>query len=120
MKHELYLDKESGIIFFRARGIFNYEDGVEAVEKMENLVKGLEDVRALIDTREMPPKLEKDVRRLMQDLPKRFRISRMAMIVTNPALRMISKIVVATMGKDFKAGFFKTEEESLEWLKQEK
>lgn len=117
MKHEFYFDEEKNIVVFRTKGGFNYEEGVEAVEMLEKMVKGKEDIRVLCDTRDFPAKLDKSVRRLMEDLPKRFKISKMAMIATNPAVRMIGKIVVATMGKDFSAGFFKTEEEALHWLK---
>ena len=120
MKHELYFDEEKNIIIFRTRGAFSYEDGVEAVEKLEKIVKGKENNLVLCDTTDFPAKLDKSVRRLQQDLPKRMKISKMAVIATNPAVRMIGRIVVATMGKGFSAGFFKTEEEALTWLKGEK
>ncbi len=120
MKHELYYDEEKNIIVFRTRGAFSYEDGVEAVEKLENIVKGKENNLVLCDTTDFPAKLDKSVRRLQQDLPKRMKISKMAVIATNPAVRMIGRVVVATMGKGFSAGFFKNEEEALAWLKEKK
>jgi hypothetical protein len=117
VKHELYYDDEKQIVVFRTRGAFTYEEGVEAVDMLEKIVKGKENVHVLCDTTDFPAKLDKSVRRLQEDLPKRMKISRMAVIATNPAVRMIGRIVVATMGKGFTAGFFKTEDEALRWLK---
>ncbi|MBN2379312.1 STAS/SEC14 domain-containing protein [candidate division WOR-3 bacterium] len=119
MKHELYFDAENRIVVFRTKGVFNYEEGVEAVEMLAKIVKGKENVLVLCDVSDFPGKLDRDVRRLQKDLPKRFNISKMAMVVTNPAIRMICKIVVATMGTDFSAGFFKTEQEAVGWLRGE-
>ena len=117
MKHELYFDEENQIVVFRTKGAVNYEEGVEAVEILKKMVEGRENVLVLCDVSDFPPKLDRSVRKLQKDLPKRFNISKMAMIATNPAVRMIGKIVAATMGKDFKAGIFKTEEDALAWLK---
>lgn len=119
VKHELYFDEKKHIIVFRTRGEFSYEDGVEAVERLEKIVEGKENNQVLCDITDFPAKLDKSVRRLQQDLPQRMRISKMAVIATNPAVRMIGRVVDATMGKGFSAGFFKNEEEALAWLRGE-
>lgn len=117
MKHELYLDEEKQIIRFRTRGEFSYEDGVEAVERLEKIVKDKENNLVLCKTTDFPTKPDKSLRRLQQYLPGRMRISKMAVIAANPAVRMIGRIKVATMGKGFSAGFLKNEEEALVWLR---
>jgi hypothetical protein len=46
-------------------------------------------------------------------------MQKFAMIVTNPAIWIIGKIVITTMRNARGSAFFRTEEEALHWLKGE-
>jgi hypothetical protein len=120
VKHELFFDEEKNVIVLRVKGSFNIQDAIETTDKMDELGKNKKRILVLADLREAPPNLDKDVRQLMKDLSKRMKMEKFAMIVTNPAVRIIGKIVIATMGNAKGSAFFKTEEEALQWLKGEK
>ncbi|MBN2379294.1 STAS/SEC14 domain-containing protein [candidate division WOR-3 bacterium] len=117
MKHELYFDEENDLIVLRIKGPFNLQDAMETTDKMDELGKNKRTILVMADLREAPPYLDKDVRKLMKDLSMRMKMEKFAMIVTNPAVRIIGKIVIATMGNAKGSAFFKTESEALAWLK---
>ncbi|NLI97718.1 STAS/SEC14 domain-containing protein [bacterium] len=117
MKHEISFDERNDIIVMRVKGEFNLQDAMETVDKMDELGKDKKTILVMADMREAAPKLDKDVRKLMQDLSKRMKMQKFAMIVTNPAIRIVGKIVIATMRNARGSAFFRTEEEAIHWLK---
>jgi len=120
MKHEVYLDREKNIIILRIKGHYSLQDAMETAYKMDELGKNKKTILVLADMREAQNKLDKDVRVYMKELSKRMKMEKFAMIVTNPAVRIVGKIVIATMRNAKGSAFFKTEEEAIHWLKGEK
>lgn len=120
MKHELHSDEEKQVILMRIRGEFTLEEAIESIKKKEALTKDKDSILVLTDMREAPPMLDREVRESTKDISKKLNITKTAMVITNPAVRIASKIVVSAMESADKSGFFKTEEEALEWLRDGK
>ena len=120
MKHKVYYDEENKVLVLRVIGEYTIEDAEETTKVMEKITdeKGVQSF--LADLTQTPPKLDKKVRQLMREQSERYNLGKMALVITNPAVRMIGKIVISTMGSGDSTGFFKTEEEALAWLKGEK
>jgi hypothetical protein len=119
MKHELYYDGEKQVIVLRIKGEFKIDEARETLRMMEDLTGGMDSILVLTDMSEAPARLDRDVRELMKDITKKINIAKTALVMTNPAVRMVSKIVVSAMGNSDNSGFFKTEEEAMAWLKGE-
>ena len=117
MKHETKFDPQTGIMYMKIKGSYTIEEAIETEKFMKTQTKDRDSYMLLADLREAPASLDKEVRRRLQGEIADQELEKVAMIVTNPGVRMIGKIVIATMGKSKNTRFFKTEEEALAWLK---
>jgi len=117
MKHKVYYDEENKVMVLRVIGEYTLEDAEETTRVMEKITeeKGIQSLMA--DLTQTPPKLDKKVREMMREQAERYDLGKMALVITNPAVRMIGKIVISTMGSGDTTRFFKTDEEALAWLK---
>ncbi len=119
MKHEQYFDEENKVVVLRIKEEFNLEEAAETVKKMEQLTKCKESILVLTGITSAPPKLDREVREVLKNLPQEMNITKTALILTNPAVRMASRIIVSAMGNSDNANFFKTEKEALRWPRGE-
>jgi len=118
-RHEIAFDKKERILTVRVEDAFTMEEAIELENKMNEIVPGDDKYKLLIDVRKSSAKLDKDIRRRLQGQMADERIANVAVLVSNPAVRMIGKVIIAAMGKSADTRFFSTDEEALLWLKGE-
>lgn len=116
MKHEIVFDSEKRILTVRVDEVFTLEETIELENKMTDLVPGEENFRLLIDMLKSTAKLDKQIRNRLQEQMSDERISNIAVLVANPAVRMVGKVIIAAMGKSADTKFFSSNEDALAWL----
>lgn len=119
MRHEVAFDNLDRILTVRVEEAFTLEEAIELEHKMNELVPGEDGFKLLIDMRRSSPKLDKEIRKRLQGQMSDERIASIAVLVSDPAVRMISKVIIASMGKAADTRFFTADEEALHWLKQD-
>ncbi|MBD3284761.1 hypothetical protein GF359_00330 [candidate division WOR-3 bacterium] len=119
MRHELSFDPQTRIMTIVVKGAYNLEETIKTETYMKSRTTDLDSYFLLADLREASASLDKEVRKRLQNQMSEENLERVAMVVTNPAVRMIGKVVIATMGKSGNTRFFKTTEEGLAWLKDD-
>jgi hypothetical protein len=117
MEHEVWFDESNEVMHIKVVGDFTVEDVTESTRQMEQIMADKGNCPLIVDLRDAPPTLDKDVRRILKEQADQQEVAKTAMIVTNPAVRMMGKVVTSAMGRGKTTGFFKTPEDALVWLK---
>jgi hypothetical protein len=73
----------------------------------------------MVNLTQAPPRLSKDVRKYLEVENKDRKLKKQAFIVTNPAVRMIAKIMVSAQKNIGSVKFFKAEKQAVKWLRGE-
>ncbi|NLI97725.1 STAS/SEC14 domain-containing protein [bacterium] len=120
MKHKLYYDEENKVLVLEIAGEYTYEDAKETVQITRDSYEEKSPYPLLVDLTNTSNNIGRDARKYLQDEVGRLGISRMALVVSNPVIRMTAKILASASGKTNESGFFKTRDEALAWLKGEK
>jgi len=120
VKHKLYYDEQNKILVLDILGEYTFKDAQETIQLTRVSYENKSPYPLLVDLEKATTNIGRDARRFLQDEAGKLGISQMAMVVTNPMIRMTAKILAAAMGKNNETGFFKTREDALNWLKGEK
>jgi hypothetical protein len=119
MKHEVYFEKELQSIIFRAHGEFNVEDAHLVSTQMQDIVEQNGDCFLIVDLRNSPLTLDKEVRKALKSPSLGKGMIKMAMITSDPGVRMIGKIVMSVIGKGKDTQYFNNEEAARDWVSSE-
>ncbi len=119
MKHEAYVDDANKVMVMRIKGDLTLDDAKKCLQTLVDRMGDGDPYPMLVDLSDAVPRLDRDVRGYLKEEGKNRKISKQAFIVTNPAVRMISKIMIATQSWAESVKFFKTDAEALAWLKEE-
>jgi hypothetical protein len=117
VKHKLYYDEDNKLVTMEVCGDYTHEEAKETLTLMRESFADKAPYPFLLDLTELESDLDRQTRRLLQSEADSLGLSRMAMIVTNPVIRMTAKIIASVIGKKDETGFFKTKDEALSWLK---
>lgn len=117
--HKIYYDEQNKVVVLDLSGEFTLEDAREIMKVVRDSRAGKMPYRVLVDLEKISINLDRDTRKFLQEETGKLGISRMAMVVSNPIVRMTGKVMTATMGKNGETGFFKTREEAVVRLKGE-
>jgi hypothetical protein len=117
VKHKLYYDEQNKVLVMEVSEEFTFEDAQDALKIIRDTYADKAPYPILVDLEKASANLDRDTRKLLQDEAGNVGIAQMAMIVTNPMMRMTGKIMAAAMGKKNETGFFKTRADALAWLK---
>jgi hypothetical protein len=119
MKHKLYYDEENEVVVMDVLGEFTFEEAKETMRLMRESFADKAPYPFLLDLEKMIGDLDRETRKLLQAEAGNVGITRMAMVVSNPMMRMTAKIVSSVIGKKNETSFFKTREEAIAWLKED-
>ncbi|MBN2379324.1 STAS/SEC14 domain-containing protein [candidate division WOR-3 bacterium] len=117
MKHKVYYDEENEVVAMDVLGEFSFEEAQETMKLMRESFADKAPYPFLLDLEALNSDLDRNTRKHLQTEAGNVGIARMAMVVSNPMMRMTAKIVSSVIGKKNETGFFKTREEALHWLK---
>ncbi|MBN2379315.1 STAS/SEC14 domain-containing protein [candidate division WOR-3 bacterium] len=120
MKHKVYYEEENEVVVMDVIGEFSFEEAQETMKLMRESFADKAPYPFLLDLEKMVDDLDRDTRKVLQEEAGNVGIARMAMVVSNPMMRMTAKIVSSVIGKKNETGFFKTRTEALAWLKGKK
>lgn len=120
VKHKISYDEQNKVVLLEVSGEYTFEDARQTVQLMRDSFSDKAPYPFLLDLEKLSSDLDKDTRRFLQKEASDLGILRMAMVVTNPMIRMTAKIVASTISKKGETGFFKTRGEAFIWLKGEK
>lgn len=122
MKWKLWFDEQTKLVRVKVFSALTKEEAETLMSDIENLIEEKGILRGIMDLSESEAitNLSKEVRDVYKKHAMTLPLDKAAIIVTSPAIRMIAKIVIKTLGKSTSARFFASEKEALEWLKEEK
>ena len=119
MEHKVYYDEEHEIGCMEIRGDLNKEDAGELVSQTDKILAGKEKRYLIIDLSSSPTlKMDKETRRVIQEMGAKFDLARIAFVGATPSTRMLAKIMMAVMGKGKDCKFVNSYEETYAWLKE--
>lgn len=118
MKHEITFNEKTGMVRINVKGEATLSDIIESFDAIDELIKDREQYLLLIDLRESAAVFAKKVRDELQRKLDGEKISKLAVIETNPMIRMFAKVVTSVRKKTKPTAFVRTEEEALDWLKK--
>lgn len=107
MEHKVFYEEENEVVHIKVVGDFSVEDVTESTRQTEEIMIEKGNCPHIVDLRDAPPTLDKDVRRMLKEQVDRQEIAKTALIAINPAVRMTGKT----------SGFFKYPEGALDCLK---
>jgi len=125
MELKVAYDEENGILRFKmpreAENIaFSEETGVRFLSHLEQVCEGITDRLLLLDLRECPTdKPSRKFRKWMRDHSAGMNIKRTAVITDSTVMRVLSKFIMAAIGKLKETQFFADEGKALIWLKKD-
>jgi hypothetical protein len=121
MNYEMRFDEENGVLLVKTLAMLEKADVEEIIPKVAEMLAGKEHRYILGDLSQNPSGLlSKDARNAFKENAEKLMVDKIAIIGANHSIRMIAKIALTIMGKSGIAKFFKTEEEAIKWLKEEK
>ncbi|NLI97729.1 STAS/SEC14 domain-containing protein [bacterium] len=121
MNYEMRFDEKRGVLYVKTLAMLEKADVDEILPKVAECFEGKEHRYILGDLSQNPSGLlSKDARNAFKENAKYLDVEKIAIIGANPSIRMIAKIALTIMGSSNIAKFFKTEDEALAWLKEEK
>ncbi|MBD3284764.1 hypothetical protein GF359_00345 [candidate division WOR-3 bacterium] len=116
MDHKIWYDEEMGVMVIKVVGNYTVDDVKESMNVMDRIMEKRERCPLIVDLREAPPTLDKKVRKMLKESQEGTEPVKTAMLTSNPAVRMMGKVVTSAMGRGKTTGFFKTMEEAKAWL----
>ncbi len=124
MKHKLWYDEENDVLREQIIGSLTEEDIPEFLAKVDELFKGREKCRAIIDLSQASGQIydRKARKKLAEASNKMGYNEKVAFIGADYRVRMLARILIAgaqVLGKPISSRFFNSEEEALAWLNSE-
>jgi len=117
MKHKVWFDEKMGAMVIKVVGDYTVDDVKESMKVMDGIIENKGRCPLIVDLREAPATLDKKVRNMLKESQEGTEPVKTAMVTSNPAVRMMGKVVTSAMGRGKTTGFFKTMEEASAWLK---
>ncbi|MBN2380571.1 STAS/SEC14 domain-containing protein [candidate division WOR-3 bacterium] len=118
MKHEFWFDEDHDVVRVKLSGSFTMQELSEIISILNELLEDKKHRCILVDVSDSARILSsKEERKAMAEMAKGLDWEKVAVLGADPILRISSKIILAVMGKGKEAQFFKTDEETLHWLK---
>lgn len=121
MKHRLDYDERLGVLFVRVVKDVSPDEFLEVNRKITSMLEEKRR-RILIDASDaVIPRWNRQMREaILKGTSVTSPNTRTAVIGLSPALRVFSKAIINVAGKYSETKFFKTEDEALAWLKEER
>jgi len=122
MKHEVWLDKDKGVLYVRYMGDITVVDYSEVSDRVLAFTPE-QRLLTLVDMSQAKvPKLDRKAREAIDERVQAVLHdnARAAIIITSPVIRMMTKIFLGTVRQKVETRIFADAEEALAWLKGEK
>lgn len=122
MNKILRFDEEHGVLrmeipSYWEPGHFDENEAFEIIDQVQELYKDREHRYMLVDVSRSPGSgVSKEFRRWMAEQATRIGLEKVAIVGASPITRMVSRIVMAALGKSNDSRFFRTDDEALRWL----
>jgi len=119
MKHEVWLDKNKGVLFVRYMGDITVADYSEVSDRVLDFSPE-QRLLTLVDmSKAKVPKLDRKARTAIDERVQSLlhENARAAIVITSPVIRMMTKIFLGTVRQKVETRIFANEEEALSWLK---
>ncbi len=122
MKYELSYDDENDVLLLATNGEPSNDDVAALFSAIDRLLEGKPRRYVLADLSRGTPseKVDKETRRLYREYAKKAEVERAAIVGASPVLRIMTKIILAVMGRTSNASFFETREEAIKWLTEQR
>lgn len=121
MTNEVRFDEKDGIIYLYFRGDQTYDTVTAmwpAMEKAANTLHGAHrPVLVLGNTIEMQHQ-DSGSRKSGAEIIKKIQITKYALVITSPFLRMVSQLIAKGTGLESKVKHFSKEEDAVAWLRE--
>jgi hypothetical protein len=115
-KHKLIYDPQEKIMTVKMVGSMSLEELLDGWKFIDEMTKDLDEYSFLVDLTETNPVFDKDFRGYLQGKNADERILKMAVVFSNPVVRMFAK-VMASKRKKTPTKYFKTSDDAMAWLK---
>ncbi|MBN2379297.1 STAS/SEC14 domain-containing protein [candidate division WOR-3 bacterium] len=116
-EHKLIYDPQEKIMTVKMVSSMSLEELLDGWKFIDEMTKDLDKYCFLVDLTETKPVFDKDFRDYLQGKNSDERILKMAVVFSNPVVRMFAR-VMASKRKKTPTGYFKTRDEALAWLKE--
>mgnify|MGYP006304073227 CR=1 FL=1 len=120
MKHKIWYDDETEILFLEFLDHFIYENLEPLQKKLYDLLEGKTHRQMLVimttQHKKQNPETSEGAKKIIQDAE----ISEIAFVGGNAANRMIAKVLMKTGAIKTKSNFFKDKKEAINWLKSKR
>ncbi len=120
MKHEIYYDSENDLVRFDLHEDYMLDQVPAVKEKVLEVLEG-KPYRQMLITTEKSHKFEnRETREKTNQIIHETGITDMAFIGASAAVRMILKVILKSGDRKTNGNFFKTQEEGIKWLKEQR
>jgi hypothetical protein len=119
VKYKVWFDERNGLIKAQILESLTKEE----TEQLMSLIKGELKHRGVrlgimdLSKTEAFQQISKDVREVYKKHARELPLDKAAIIVGSPVVRMIARVVLASLGISTTTRFFKTEQEAIRWLR---
>ncbi|MBN2379328.1 STAS/SEC14 domain-containing protein [candidate division WOR-3 bacterium] len=118
---KMWFNEEHGILYVKTYKTIDAEDIHQLIHQVEKAFEGRPRRYILGDLSENPSDpLTKEARQAFKEYSDSITYDRIAVIGVNPFTRMVVKIAIKIIGQSEKTRFFKSEEEALNWFKEDR
>ncbi|MBN2381021.1 STAS/SEC14 domain-containing protein [candidate division WOR-3 bacterium] len=118
--YKLWFDYKRKVLCFKQYNPLTVKDVYEVQPLAHKMVEGSRHHLVLVDLTEGPTNMvDKEARRAFRETANPKDYDKVAIFGASAATRMLAKVVLAITGVSKIAQFFKTEQEAIEWLKED-
>ena len=120
MEHKTWYDEENELLRLSVIGPYSTQEALALGKSFQELLEGKPRRQLMVDLSDAGKMKSRETRKIQNEILKDAEITDVAYVGAAAASRMIAKVMMKLGSLNTATDFFKTDEEALSWLKNQR